>query len=414
MTISMFKRVFAVITALMMVFIWADLSYAAHGTPSGGVGSKSTDKAVLTVGKTLTAKSGSIENAVFQFDIEAVQAKDGRTMTDIPTAQIPMPQETTVQVNFTKGETSPAQHSVSFPAMTYQKPGYYMYKITERTDSSKTHITYDENYYYVLVYVTELVDLNGNTTSAVEVNDITSWHQLSGSEETLPNLDDIARDIDNGGEAAFLNSNGEDFGKVDSTRFVNGIDSHDILIEKTVKGNLGDMNKKFSVTAELTGLEPGVTYSITTESGTPSLTAETVTASAQGSAVIEAGLGSGDAVRISNIPTGASYAIQEASNNHIAGYTVTSDSTETGAKAPVIACTGKSNTSQDTALVCETETVDSTDGTITVTLINSRDLATVTGLGIAAYPMILALLLLLPAVAFLRRKRYADSDVNLI
>lgn len=215
--------------------------------------------------------------------------------------------------------------------ITFDRAGYYVYKVKEvgsvpnTANSSSAYksatknvkgIDYDDNEYFVVFYVCNKMDSNGNTINGVYVHNITSWTNTAGSEDYKPNLSDIqnvsdiknaAPDGQGGRTDATLGTNGgqvnadgtvthDDLGKVgistttvedpdptapdddpvivpnpystapnnlEAFRMWNGQSTQDVVLKENVKGNLGDKTKLFDFEVTLTGLENSQAYTTT-------------------------------------------------------------------------------------------------------------------------------------------------------
>ena len=479
-----------------------------------------TDEAKIKVGKTLTINGTKWPNIeTFEFELEALQGYtnpnasttvDGQT---IPAAQVPMPtgatgtKATKTVGDFTTaatGDTATARTRTDFfPNIKYTTAGYYLYRMTEKIPATKVPgVVYDESSYYVVVYVVNNVDAQGNTTDGVHVESVTAWHNAKNSDAHQPNLKDIASNGktngddasgDNNGENPAANNtwgnsgdqrydglgkvgksedpdpddpnntNGDDRNVLDAYKFWNKQEMHDVSITKNVKGNLGDKTKQFEFTVTVTGLESGEAYTIE-KTGAPTLvsatkgavdnSANTITADATGACTFLVKMTDDQGIKIKNIPNGVTYQVSEAASNHTPSYAVTSsntakdftytavtgaaakaapsetyyttnDGTDTAvadvttlddadtvytksanAAAAVIASkSGNTNGEKETALATAVETVNSTDGDITVAYTNERNLETITGIPMVAMYFGLAGLVMLIAFAAVRGRK---------
>lgn len=403
------KGVTAVLSLTMVLSMGA--TAFAYTTP-GTVASATTNKATLSVGKTLHNTTGKLSAQSFNFKLTPVEAKDGRTMKAI--TDIPKPTKDTVTIDFSKTEVAKKNEltkGTTFESMTYTKPGYYMYKINEVIPAVKAPgVTYDETSYFVVVYVTEKTDAQGNTTNDVEVKSITSWHNDKDQSNQKPDLTEIAKNSD--GATAMQTVTGTDksvsFGKVNYTKFVNQTASLDVVITKNVKGNLGDRNYDFSFTTKLEGLNPGTEYDYvkTTQGGTAQ-PATTFTADPDGKATLTYTLKDDENIKINQIPVASTYQTTEAASNHIAKYDITSSS-----NTAVIKSNAKANTGQDTVCATETEVVDAQDGTVTILFTNTRNLNTITGVpGMDIIVMGVAAMFVMMGI-FSVKKKHAYEDLD--
>lgn len=413
---NLFKKAASVILATGMIMASCAVSFAAQGDVATTIGTKSTNKATLAVGKTLYNPKGKLSAQSFSFSMEAVEAADGRTMASIPVKDMPMPAEAgnKATISFSAADIADKTKltkGAEFGEMTFTKPGYYMYKISENIPAEKVAgVTYDESSYFVVVYVTEKTDADNNTTNDVEVKEITSWHNDKASDANKPNLTDIAKTTDNNGNAAAtVGSDDENvtFGKVNYTKFVNQTASADVEVTKNVQGNLGNRDYDFSFTTAITGLNPGSTYSCEKTDQAGKTTTTTEKADAQGTITPSYTLKDDEKMVFRDLPIGAKYTTTEAASNHIASFKVTG----TG-NAPVIVTNAKANTAQDTELACSEETVDTADGTITEAFTNTRNLTTITGVpGMDYIAYGVAGILLVGVAMMIRRRKTSEEDL---
>lgn len=406
--------VFALTVAIVLSTSVASFAAQKAYTTPDTVAKTSTNKATLSVGKTLHNTTGKLSAQSFNFKIAAVEAKDGRNMNEIAKSAMPMPAKDTVTIDFSKAEVANKTEltkGTNFADITFTKPGYYMYKINEVVPAVKAPgVTYDETSYFVVVYVTEKTDDKDDTTNDVEVNSITSWHNDKDKSDQKPNLTEIAKTPD--GATSMQTVTGTDktvsFGKVNYTKFVNQTASLDVVVSKNVKGNLGNRDYDFQFTTELAGLNPGTeyTYEKTTQGGTTEAAVK-FTADPEGNATLSYVLKDDESIKINQIPVASTYKTTEDASNHIASYEITSTKNEA-----VIAKATATNDAQDTACATEVETVDATDGTVTVAFTNTRNLNTITGVpGMNFIVTGLAAVLVMMGIFTVRRKHsYEDAE----
>ncbi|MBQ3292128.1 MAG: hypothetical protein IJH43_07115 [Mogibacterium sp.] len=471
----------ALLLALMMI---PSAAFAAVGTSTAN----SSDTATIYLGKVLTVSQDNKFPAVrdFNFEIEAVKAWDNankdttKSGVDIPAGQMPSPAATTTDhhkiivngtkstvtigdfsgsANTAKADTAREKFRVSPVSIKFTKAGYYMYKVTEKGSlpAEIPGVAYDDSSYYVVVYVCNKTDDQGNTVPGVYVHDITSFRNKPDT-DTQPDLTDIQNITDNGNKAASENTyeNYEKTGKSDPTpgddpetglptgpdkleayKFWNDQTTHDVVITNNVSGNLGDLTKEFAMTVTLSGLEPGVTYTtnvpaefktekketsqgadlVSATAGVVNTTGKTFTANDDGDAEFLIKLTDEEVFVMNALPAGATYIVKEHESDHIASYTVTSTS-----QSALIGKAQDANTTDQKSLATEEESVDSisnirgrvpnvpNDETVTVAFNNHRNLATVTGLpyyGDFAY--VIAVLIIAAAALLIRRSARADK-----
>lgn len=407
------------LTALSMMTSAAAFA-AEHDTTEDIAGVDST--ATITVGKILTVSQEDRfpDIDTFDFTLERVTGWDNANVTasengkQMEKSDVPMPEaaegiavsgDTAVVTvgrfgQAADGDTPVTRTRTKEVPITFTKAGYYVYRLTENVPQQKAAgVTYDEHEYFVVVYVTNRTDAEGNTVSGVYVHDITSWRNEEGSSAYQADLSDLRLNTDNNGAAALQNDE-ETLGKVgrsnppnrlEAYRFWNSQETHDVVIEKNVTGNLGDLTKEFAFTVTLEGLEPGVCYTSSTAAGgtgavtngrlvsasvgTADTDARTVTADASGKAVFVIHLRDGERFVLNGLPVTATYQVCEEQSDHKASYAITA----TGEDA-VILKDADANQNYDTALSTGVEVVDPQDGTVTVLYTNHKETRTITGL----------------------------------
>lgn len=423
---KVFKKSAVLALAAIMTLTMGVASFADYTTPPE-VGTKATDKATISVAKDYRNEDGALTADTFNFQITPIEAMNGATEATIPVANMPLTSGETKAIAFSAADVQGKTQVVkgtSFSQMTFTQPGYYLYKVNEVIPAQKKDgTTYDETSYYICVYVVENVDANGDTTDGVYVKEITSWHN-DKNQDVKPNLSDIANVTDNGGNEVQDNGSGITFGKVNYTKFVNQSVSQDVIVEKEVKGNLGDRDKAFEFTTVFAGLNPGSTYDVkvirqgeTAEADMPAadLTGNDavggkVKADGAGNATVGYKLKADEKVRFVSLPIGATYTTTEAESNHKASYEITGEGAD-GVDASIQGEWNRANSTAKTALACDPQTVDSVDGTVTEHFVNERNLATITGvpgLDVMAYGF--AGLALVMAALFVARRRTAVED----
>ena len=210
---------------------------------------------------------------------------------------------------------------------------------------------------------------------------------------------------------------------------------------------------------------------VSASTGTLDTTAKTITPDASGNATFLVKLRDDQAIKIEGLPVGATYTVNEAASDHIASVQLTSDNTATGTTSyvavsidnvvagktyyttndgtdpvaditwnegqmqttlpegatvyekvtdtsgtPVIATTPnpKANSAKETALATATETVDASDGTMTVAYTNTRNMATITGVPGMDYMMygLIALLMAGAAATVIRRRKAYANELD--
>ena len=143
-----------------------------------------------------------------------------------------------------------------------------------------------------------------------------------------------------------------------------------LKVQNNVSGNLGDLSKAFNYTAEFTGLEAGMPYTV------EGYDSKVFNADQSGNAMIPLKLKSGKSVTIKQLPKGAKYRITEEPSDHVAEFRVFSE--DMADKGANILKNYGSNEDAAKGLSTEFEVVDLFDGTVVVRWENNRDLATIT------------------------------------
>lgn len=479
------NKIWKSMLALTMVAVTM-LPNTAFAATHDTIEDNSSDTATITVGKVLTVNQGGKFPSLsdYRFSIEAVKGWDNANVLAtengkaISAGDMPMPSNSntshhTVTVsgtdadilvgdflgatNTNRADTDTSKLRTTDLNIRFSKAGYYMYRISEQYDAANKipGVTYDDNDYYVLVYVCNKTDENGNTIDGVYVHDITSFRNDPESDKQ-PDLSDIANVTDNGGVAAVENTyeNFDKVGKSENTpgtdpetgiptgpnkleayKFWNSQATHDVVVTNNVTGNLGDRTKEFEFEVKLSGLEKGATYTTDVDAaektekkhtsadvemiegakGSVNAQARTFTADESGECVFTVKLKDDEVFVMNALPATSKYQITEGATDHIASYGISSTREDTA----VISNTSAANNKDNTTLATAVETVDGAgadedDGTVTVAFNNLRNIATITGVpyyGNSAFimGMFLALCALM-AVTYKRHGRYSMED----
>lgn len=499
---NLMSRAAAALSVMLVMSMWPAASFAAGASDTPDPASLQVQNAAGEHGNTATVTLGKILTVAraddfpkvsdFVFSIEAIRAWDNANVNTaesgevIPAAEMPMPAAVStahraVTVNGTKAtvqvgdfeNATAANHSAGYGAdtatrrtrtapvdITFAKAGYYLYKVREvgsipentadnyAVSPVKTvpGVDYDDNEYFMVFYVCNRIDQDGNTTDGVYVHSITSFTNSSGSETYTPNLTDIQNVTDNAGRPAGENtgqvnkdgtvthalgkvgvSDSKSPNRLEAYRMWNAYVSSDLVLKKNVTGNLGDRTKEFEFTVSLTGLEKSKAYTTsaaaedTGDVSSVQIAEVTVgtkksgqefSSNSSGEATLLVKMKDDDVFVINGLPMTAQYVIREAASDHVAKYEITSSNPSQGSDKAVIAKAGATNgTASDKALATVTETADRYDKTVTVLFTNNRDLAAITGVPGMDYLTYAgaALLAALAAAAYLhRRNRYED------
>lgn len=260
--------------------------------------------------------------------------------------------------------------TVNFDAGTFPTAGIYRYVITE-TDPVVAGLatSKDDNTIYLDVYVT-----NGDT--GLEV----TYYQMTTS-ANAPTYDQGTKKPNYG-----------------STKFTGDVDAYttyQLTVTKNVEGTMADMTEKFDIDVDFTGLTEGtkVTVGETTQSGA---------ATAGGTLSVNGELGDNDSIVIKGIPANAVYTVVENLSSNEA-YTVTyqldgtdpSNATYDDTKNPAGEYTTASAQNMDSA-------------NHTVTVINTKNATTPTGIIMNIAPYALMVVIALAGVVVFLRKRVED------
>lgn len=491
---SAMRRIAALAAAFALTLTLSVPSFAAANGAKDPIQDKSSDTATIYVGKVLTVAQENKFPTVtdFYFRMEAVKAWDNANTdaslsgADIAAADMPLPGSVSTEhqkvvisgntaeiqtgsftgnANTNVADTSTEKYRSTPVNIRFTKAGYYLYKITETSSSPESipGMSYDNNSYYVVVYVCNKTDEQGNTISGVYVHDITSFRNNPESSHA-PDLSDIQNVQDNEGKPAAENTydnfakvgkstddpgkdpdTGNDVGpnKLEAYRFFNDQTTHDVVVTNNVTGNLGDITKEFEYTVTITGLEKNKLYTTNidaqdkTEQKTTSTTAEieplsggkgsvdktskTFTSDADGNATFLIKLADDEVMVFNALPATAKYKVEEHKSDHIASFT----SESTKPDSWIMQLTEKANTHSDLSLSTEEETVDAisnvpgrshnasedNDGTVTIKFRNHRDLLTTTGIPFyGSHVYVLTILIITSILLLIIRRRRSGSD----
>ncbi len=411
----------------------------------------SSDTATIRMGKTLNSVQANKFPSVtdFSYTLERIQAWDnsnadaGTNGTVISKTDIPLPQPAvaanhTISVsgntaavaigNFMAADpqdTAAEKNRYTDVPIRFTKAGYYVYKVKEAgsTPASIPGVQYDSHEYFIIVYVANKMDSNGDTINGVYVHSITAYRNESGSESYKPDLSDIGKTTDNRGAQAQQN-NESNLGKVGisspsspdllrADNMWNKYNTSDLLISNNVQGTLGDRNKNFEFNVSLAGLENNKKYKLSGDvsldsiaTGTYSAQDTSFTTNSEGEAVFKVKLKDDEELKLEALNATSTYTISETANNHIPSYSITA----AGGSGASISRSSDANTSDNAALSTMQETVDIADKDQTVAFRNKRDLATLTGTRTSMLaPSVLALTILALAVLFAAVRRISNA-----
>ncbi len=403
-------RIGAVLFALvlMMSTLTAGASAASHDARED----VSSDTATLVLGKELTyvnRQYNHVDSVTFRIEKvrgwENANESASESGSAMAAQDIPDPSLSEVNVPLADDGSGKASGKRNV-TITFDKAGYYLYRITEDPlEVEGAEADSDTHSYFAVVYVCNRTDGDGNTIDGVYVHDITSYRNESGSSEYIPDLSDIANVTDNGGTAAGENteellgkagrSSSSDPDTLEAYRMWNRVtypDPVDLVVTNNVTGSLGDITKKFVFTVSIDGAEPGAIYDAGSTGeitgGAYSRGTGSVTADSSGSIELTVLLRDDETFNINDLPKGVTWSVTEGASDHKASYSV---DPEVSANIPV-----KANSADETPIT--------SDGTLRVDtqadFVNQRDIAVMTGVP-AETQAVLAALLLISAAAVL-------------
>ena len=308
-----FSKLMAIVMvfALIVAFAAIPASAATTYTPIGGTTTFVKNLVVdedanipditfaytITRGTAAAATSSTIE--ILASDVTASIGNAAFSNTDTTNTIAGLP--TDAQGSTTAGKKY-AQKSVTvtFPANSFTKPGVYRYVIAE-TDGGKPGVTYDTNPRYLDVFVVADPDTN----------------VLSVNKYILRNV------------ATTIGTDGEYTSQPDtkSSSFTNEVTQYDFDFSKTIAGNQGDKNKRFTFTLNITNAIPG-TYKVeaTDVTGNPT----TITIGSDGTYTGTFDLTNGSGFKVLGLNAGAICTVSEDAQDYTASYVVDNGNTVTG------------------------------------------------------------------------------------
>lgn len=251
--------------------------------------------------------------------------------------------------------------TVTFPANSFTKPGVYRYVINE-TDSHAPGVTYDTTPRYLDVFVEA-----DPTTDVLSVNKY------------------ILRNV-----ATTIGTDGKYTSEPDtkSSSFENAVTQYDFEFSKTIDGNQGDKNKRFTFTLNITNANPG-TYPVeaTDVTGNPT----TITIGTDGTYTGTFDLTDGSDFKVLGLNAGAVCTVSEDSQDYTASHVVDSGSSVTGNNSGAITLA---------------------DANHSVAFTNTRDGIIPTGVLLTVAPFAIGLLLFGALAIFFvaRKKKRAEEE----
>lgn len=343
------KKLFAAMMAGTLMTAMMGMTVSAKGVVSGtGIESVNVKKIVTTDGNTYAP------NTSFEFTVANGAAgtfDDGANESVSVKAGVTDGLKFGVAATFTPDtdESTASRYegnaTLTVDVSKFNGAGVYHYIVTEQREAYEG-ITYSEESYDVYVYVY-------NGTNGLYVGNVVSAQ--NGTKKDL----------------TFTNNYGS--GDNDST--------HDVIIKKSVTGNQGDKNEKFTFVVGVNGGEGEVYKVVTTIDGSA-----TTTYVESGKTITVQNVTDSDTIHIYGLSATDKYTVKETEANQN-GYTTTYSDTDV--------------TTADGATV----TTDGTEMTVT----NDRDASTPTGIAMTYGPY--ALMVALAggmAALFLRRRNRED------
>lgn len=197
--------------------------------------------------------------------------------------------------------------SVTFPATSFTKPGVYRYEITEVTTPALPGVTYDSN---TKRYMDVFVVADANNTLSVDS------YVLRDAATTI-------------GIDGRYTSNPDD----KSSGYTNSLTQYNFDFSKTISGNQGDKNKRFTFTLSITGANPGV-YPVVTNDVTDNPT--TITVGVNGTATAEYSLTNGSTVQVIGLNAGAVCTVTEDPDDYTATHSLDGGEAVSGASSGAV------------------------------------------------------------------------------
>ncbi len=234
--------------------------------------------------------SGTVGTAAFS------NADTANTIPGLPTDTDP--------TNPTEGKKY-AQKSVTvtFPDGSFIKPGVYRYEITE-TNGGQPGVTLDTNAVrYLDVFV--VADENNN----LSVNSFA----LRDSASTI------------GTDGAYTTDPGQK-----SAGYTNTMTQYDFSFDKTIAGNQGDKNKRFTFTLNISNALPGTYPVVATDvTGNPT----SITISSNGTDSAEYQLTNGSSIQIIGLNADAVCSVSEVAGDYTASHSLDGGATVSGSSS---------------------------------------------------------------------------------
>ena len=295
------KKLFAGVVAAAMI---ATMSFPAFADSDKIT---VTDQNTFKIKKTYTVSANAVApNEDFTFTV----VKDSVSNSSITDAQFKEAGKYEVTVKSMANHTGTGTTDFEMQLPQYDKPGTFVYKLTEN-DNAVAGVTYDDATYYLTVYAFQKA---GSTSAG---NDIECKVRL-----------------DKGG----VKRAGEDGHKVDAIN--NSYTAAPLSVSKTVTGNMGDKSKYFDFTVTFEAPTGKKVKSTITVAGVgeanevkvdnTALTGNTITfGENETSKTVTFKLKNGETINFTNLPKELTYTVEEANYSSEGYKTFIGDNTET-------------------------------------------------------------------------------------
>ena len=307
-----FTKIMAIlmVTALIMSFAIISTSAATTYTPIGGSTTFVKNLVVdedanipditfaytITRGTPVAATSSTIE--ILASDVTASIGHAAFTNADTANAISGLPTDADPTNNPTAGKKYAQKNvTVTFPEGSFTKPGVYRYVISE-VDGAKPGVTYDTSARYLDVFV-----VADPTTDALSVQS----YELRSTATTI------------GIDGDYTSEPG-----VKSSGYTNTVTQYDFDFSKTIAGNQGDKNKRFTFTLSITNAIPG-TYPVEAVDVVGNPTSITIGTDGTFSATYD--LTNGSTFKILNLNKNAVCSVSEDAQDYTPSHTVDGGST---------------------------------------------------------------------------------------
>ena len=206
------------------------------------------------------------------------------------------------------------QVTVTFQPNTFTKPGVYRYVIQE-TNNNLPGVTYDTN---AIRYLDVFVVSDANNVLSVD------------SYVLRDSISDISK------AGAYVTNPGEK-----SEGYTNVLTQYDFAFNKTITGNQGDKNKRFTFTLSVSGANPGVYPLVTNDiTGDPTY----ITVESNGTVTTTFSLTNGSSVQILGLNQNAVCTVSEAEEDYTATYAIDGGSAVSGDSSGAITLASANHT----------------------------------------------------------------------